>query len=126
MLSRKYYNRHEFIDEIVLIKKYLKLRQNRKISSISQRNDLSTINIVEKRIRNYIDLLKKFHTKRFYVMNVFSIFNDDFLNFSNFDNIIFDRDQIARISYVEQTNQNSKSLHHFRRFFAKIFNFFII
>ena len=44
-------------------------------------------------------------------------------NHSNLDNVIFDRDQIARNSHVEHANENSKSLHHFRRFFVEIFNF---
>ena len=55
----------------------------------------------------------------------FSIFNIDYSDDRSInDNITIDRDQIARNSHVEQTNENSEISHHFRRFFIEIFIFF--
>ena len=45
-------------------------------------------------------------------------------NHSNLDNVIFDRDQVARNSHVEHANENSKFSHHFRRSFIEISIFF--
>ena len=46
-------------------------------------------------------------------------------NHSNLDNVIFDRDQIARSSHAEHANESSKSSHHSRRLFVEISNFFV-
>lgn len=53
-----------------------------------------------------------------------SIFSVDYSDDRSIhDNIIVDRDQIARSSHVKQANESSKFSHHFRRSFIETFIF---